>query len=90
MIKLSPCPFCGGAAEVVRIGTRRVSCQVACTMCGSYHESSDEWDDSGRSWNERVLGRCDAALTYEWLEQVGLDDEVAKDASRFRCSLGGT
>jgi Lar family restriction alleviation protein len=53
-VKLKPCPFCGGAAEFERTGTRRQSCIVVCTECGVRHESSDELLHSGSSWNYRV------------------------------------
>ena len=49
-----PCPFCGGEAELIRLGSRRCSCQIACTQCGGRHESSDEGARSGESWNERA------------------------------------
>ena len=54
MIDLLPCPFCGGAAAMVRIGSRRHSCMVECTECNTHHESPDEWEQSGASWNRRV------------------------------------
>ncbi|MBC7602748.1 MAG: restriction alleviation protein, Lar family [Ramlibacter sp.] len=50
---LLPCPFCGGEAEFERTGTPRRSCIVACRMCGARHESSDENERSGASWNTR-------------------------------------
>ncbi len=49
---LKPCPFCGGEAEVVTIGTNRQSCEVACTECGC-HLSSNEIG-AGYDWNLRV------------------------------------
>ena len=55
-VKLKACPFCGGDAEFVRLGTRRQPCQVACTMCGTHHESPDEDEMSGTSWNRREGG----------------------------------
>lgn len=51
---LAPCPFCGhDAPEFERKGTGRQSCIVACGNCGCRHESSDEGDLSGSSWNSR-------------------------------------
>lgn len=52
-VTLLPCPFCGGEAEFVRRGTSRQSCIVNCTECGARHESADEGDSSGRTWNMR-------------------------------------
>lgn len=51
---LDPCPFCGGEAEFERVGTPRQSCIVACRNCGARHESSDENERSGSSWNSRA------------------------------------
>lgn len=53
MSELLPCPFCGGDAEFERMGDRRQSCIVACTDCGCRHESSDEHENNGASWNSR-------------------------------------
>jgi len=52
--KLKPCPFCDGEAEFERLGNHRQSCIVACTMCGARHESSDEGEHCGSSWNHRA------------------------------------
>ena len=38
---------------MVRTGTGRRSCQVSCTNCNCHHESSDEYELSGSSWNCR-------------------------------------
>lgn len=74
-ITLKPCPFCGGEAEIERIGSRRASCIVACTNCGARHEGPDEGEQSGASWNLR-----DAATTLLRRER---DDALAElDALR--------
>jgi Lar family restriction alleviation protein len=52
-IELKPCPFCGHEAEFERLGDRRQSCIVACTGCGARHESSDEGEHNGKSWDRR-------------------------------------
>lgn len=55
MSDLKPCPFCGNKEpEIERFGTHRQSCIVACGSCGARHESSDEGEDSGTSWNHRA------------------------------------
>lgn len=54
MSELKPCPFCGGEAEFERMGDRRQSCIVVCTDCGGRHESGDEGERSGDSWNRRA------------------------------------
>jgi len=58
MIELKPCPFCGGEAEIERIGTRRQSCIIACTECGCRHEGADEGDRCGSEWNCRHTPDC--------------------------------
>lgn len=51
-IELLPCPFCGGKAEVERLGTNRQSCIVHCTECGCTLESNET--GAGWQWNMRV------------------------------------
>ena len=53
--ELKPCPFCGHVSPYFeRMGTPRWSCIVICTDCGARHESSDEDERSGWSWNQRA------------------------------------
>lgn len=66
---LKPCPFCGGDAEFERLGTGRQSCIVACGNCGARHESSDEYERSGSSWNQRAAPEGPAPTEpMEWQE----------------------
>jgi Lar family restriction alleviation protein len=51
---LLPCPFCGGAAQIDRIGTPRQSCIVDCEECGCRLESNEI--GAGLYWNRRVTG----------------------------------
>lgn len=52
-MKLLPCPFCGHKEpEIVRYGTRRMSTQYECGMCGCRLETPEEWDH-GHTWNTR-------------------------------------
>lgn len=81
-INLLPCPLCGNKAEFVRKGTSNQSCQVKCTECGCWHESADEYDSSGTSWNNRdhltdtITNAVDEAMrkgncsTYDELQTV--------------------
>lgn len=53
--ELKSCPFCGhDSPEFERLGTPRQSCIVICGNCGARHESSDEGDRCGQSWNDRA------------------------------------
>ncbi len=62
--KLLPCPFCGDDEPVfVRRGTSQVSCIVECGNCGGRHESSDQYERSGTSWNRRAQQAQPVAAT---------------------------
>ncbi len=52
--ELLPCPFCGSKAHIEQPGTRRQSCIVECDSCGLRHESGDEGNRCGTSWNRRA------------------------------------
>lgn len=69
MSELLPCPFCGHRTpEFERRGTSRQSCIVVCGNCGCRHESSDEDERCGESWNTRAAlaqSRPQAALSEE-------------------------
>lgn len=52
MAKLLPCPFCGGEAEIERIGDRRQSTIYICTNCGCSLETGEEFNH-GQQWNAR-------------------------------------
>ena len=52
-VSLKPCPFCGGEAEIDRLGTPRQSTIYACTSCGCRLETGEEWAH-GERWNTRA------------------------------------
>jgi len=52
--ELLSCPFCGGEAEVKRMGTRRVSMIIGCTECGCDLETGETWIDKNIHWNQRA------------------------------------
>lgn len=51
---LKPCPFCGGAAEVQRLGTRAQSSLIGCTECSVTVEANEDGPQTGTHWNRRV------------------------------------
>ena len=51
-MKLLPCPFCGGEAEITRYGDSRQSTQYTCTHCGCFLETGETFDH-GKDWNTR-------------------------------------
>ena len=53
MPELKPCPFCGGEAEIERMGTHRVSMIITCSDCGCSVESGETWIDEHSRWNQR-------------------------------------
>lgn len=70
--KLLPCPFCGNETpSFERMGSHRQSCIVECGNCGCRHESSDEDEKSGTSWNYRpaVLADRGAGAAMPTTEQ---------------------
>ncbi len=52
MIKLLPCPFCGGEAKIMRYGDRSQSTIYECQECGCRLETGEEWGH-GNDWNNR-------------------------------------
>jgi hypothetical protein len=51
--KLRDCPFCGGEAEIERMGTGRASMVIGCTDCGCRLETGETWIDKNSQWNIR-------------------------------------
>lgn len=52
--KLKPCPFCGGKAQVDRMGTNRASMIISCEDCGCTLESGETCINKNTYWNIRV------------------------------------
>ena len=78
-LPLLPCPFCGhDTPEFERMGSPKQSCIVICGMCGCRHESSDENERNGESWNTRVQA-C-AGASKAWRDTV--DDGLPAAALR--------
>lgn len=69
-VELKPCPFCGGTASIVQPGTRRQSCVVECDSCGLSHDSGDEGEHCGKSWNRRDGDRAIEAAAIERCAKV--------------------
>lgn len=78
--KLLPCPFCGhDTPEFERMGDRRQSCIVICGWCGARHESSDEGDRCGSSWNQRAEPSQDGLRTALETALARIEDMLADD-----------
>ena len=52
-VELLPCPFCGGKAEIARLGTVRFSTKYACTECSCTLETGETFN-YGHDWNIRA------------------------------------
>lgn len=61
-LELSPCPFCGGEAEMNRRGDRRQSTIYSCTECGATLETGETFN-FGAAWNARALTSSDDVET---------------------------
>jgi Lar family restriction alleviation protein len=53
-VKLKPCPFCGGDADLLEQDPRQLATLVACSDCGASIPASTSEDDAIRRWNTRV------------------------------------
>lgn len=84
--KLLPCPFCGGEAEIERLGDRRQSTQYSCTECGCFLETGEEWGH-GTEWNRRA-----ALATTEAERDTAHNDalEMAAEALNPYCEATGS
>ena len=81
--ELLPCPFCDhDTPEFERLGTGRQSCIVVCGNCGCRHESGDELDDCGKSWNTRAIESQAAQIAALTAER----DALRADANRYRAA----
>ncbi len=97
-MKLKPCPFCGGEAEVEREGTSRQSCIIDCANCGCRLESNEI--GAGDAWNRRSLipepGECiDADLsrfvaagTKAWADVPDASDWVEEQRGNKPATCG--
>lgn len=52
--KLKACPFCGGEAEIERVGTARMSTIYFCTECSCRLETGETFNH-GALWNRRAM-----------------------------------
>lgn len=50
-VKLKPCPFCGGEAEIT---TRIGKCYAICKGCGAVAAGAGTIDDAAKAWNKRI------------------------------------
>lgn len=61
------CPFCGGSAEVRRMGTHRVSMIISCSECGANVECNatgleqSQWNNRHNPEQDILIGKIEAA-----------------------------
>jgi hypothetical protein len=80
-MELLSCPFCGGKAELERIGTARQSCIIKCEDCGCRLETGEVFR-CGSAWNRRAAAREPTASNPE-VGALGARDRVIEIARRF-------
>ena len=81
MVELKPCPFCGGKAEVVQVGSERQSTIYGCTDCHCQLETGEVFN-IGVQWNTRADSLAIAAAVQAEREAICgiISDHVAEDA----------
>jgi len=63
---LKPCPFCGGEAEIERVGNMRQSQIYSCTNCGCFLETGEI--GGVNKWNTRADAAPDtSAEPVAWI-----------------------
>lgn len=53
-VVMLPCPFCGGDAEIKRMGTNRVSMIIGCVDCSCTLETGETSINERSQWNSRA------------------------------------
>lgn len=90
-IKLKSCPFCGGRAKIIEIGSRGNVIQVRCTSCGAGSKLatlSAEYaaaDKVANNWNQRAS----EALKASWTEQTSVTHIGRTNIPISKCSHCG-
>jgi hypothetical protein len=86
--QLKSCPFCGGAPEIERKGTARVSMIIACTQCGARMESGDVYGmtkPESYRWNTRPSRQ--PSPPEDVVERGGCKWPVCPGSQRGACFL---
>lgn len=77
MLKLKPCPFCGGIAKLNAPGYEYYSpCWCKCTQCGAEGPTKVSELEAEKGWNER-------AQENEWISVKDRLPEVGKVVLAF-------
>lgn len=79
---LKPCPFCGGEADIERMGDRLHSMIYACQECGASLETGETWLGAECRWNRRA-DRLEALASRPdgWRELLNDADTALRDAN---------
>lgn len=75
-IKLKPCPFCGGEAEVISVYSHY---GVMCKGCGAGTVSADTIDGAAKAWNKRIGHETykeylDAHISWDAFQDANVDN----------------
>lgn len=76
---LKPCPFCGGEAQIERVGDRRQSTIYSCLDCGCCLETGENHNQIPDRWNERT--DVDAVVPHHDTDK---DAEIKRLRSEIR------
>lgn len=77
-VKLKPCPFCGGEAEIIDVYGEY---GVMCKECNAGTESAGTMDDAAKIWNERYGHETykeyfDAHISWDAFPDANVDNII--------------
>lgn len=77
-VKLKPCPFCGGEAE---IAARIDKCYAICKGCGAVAAGADTIDNAAKTWNKRIGHETykeyfDAHISWDAFPDANVDNII--------------
>lgn len=88
MSELKPCPFCFGAAEVDRMGSKRQSMIISCEDCGCSVETGETSIHDQITWNKRESDGYQSRIA-ELEEQLSINHGIIKNLGDKNLRLNG-